>query len=983
MLIIAVIQCLSSIPHCLAGDFPESVADFEQWHDLYTSSLLENAPLAQSALRHRNSESERRRLRATDPPNQAEYQSVDQPEFNWRYALYTLHNDLRSEIAQGAFYDSGSQRWKSARNMDTMVYSYALEATAMAFASKCQARHSDAVARENIKQTVLASSVADFEGYAQFSTLGENVAWTSMTDTTGLGFDSLQALVLSNWWTTRYQSLNTNYRSTSSVASTAVSAACDSSGTDFNDGVTSVCRAPTNMAYGRGRYIGCAVNQCPTLSFADGSSVTDASLIVCYYWQFQEYWDPQSYYFPIYKEITAPATQTACDSCPTDRDSCANNLCDSSCVAPAYYACTYDQAFCTNQVICSSTTACIKYCPNLCGKCNVALDRTPPATCVAHDVCACYRMGWRKASQMRDTPDQSSKTCPESYRLPTAFAEATDCMVTNDYTRMAQVINTPSGGSYFPYSLALGYPSMTECYCDWCPKNQPLCNTCGLDTNIQGHNGLKCGDRDQLFICMYEPPTGAPTTMPTTSPSMHPTTLTLPPTQLTTAPSKYPSFSPTAQPSSSPTMAPTDRTNSPSSTPTSATFSPTMSPSTQPTMMPTAETLAPTQIPSATPTFMTNAPSQTPTISLCFDRVIDNAQCQFYSGGANGPQNRFDLAGVPEVERTALACRELCVRERGLACVGFEVRSPTTNASICYYCATPSAVNATSDPPEESTAYIVNNCPTASPTMTPSTAPTMVTSMPTRSPLTTSQERYEVVLTSPDYSAICSSANVRRRRRALAFVREESRMTSFLMNDDEGVLKIGMSGSRVLGKGGLLKRMTRASYQWRMPNQWLQRTVLTLEVASVRALVSVDGSACDADDSLAVLTIEALYEDYDNDNAQSQSIILKIEENLQLTVDQDEAENERTLELAGKKPIIHLDSVLQNKRLVGLQVTVTSRETGDEEGCSLKYRDVFVGRPKRSDFESGESLSFLSDGQLSSLIPSLEIEMRVIDQNRY
>lgn len=453
--------------------------------------------------------------------------------------MYTKHNELRQRIATG-----NVENQPFATNMEQLLYDSALESIALKHALQCNFTYNPSlnVDATNLKDN-LSFTLSDRYPF------GENIAY----DVSGpaLTADKLQDIIEEQWFAGHQYY---DYHSST----------CHSYS---HSGTLDECKSYEKLAWATTRYMACGVSICPSLSLPDGNSISPAAFIVCDYWPS---FDAQ--HLSIYDtnpDVNSPEDigDSLCSECPSDRrDECLDGLCG-GCGSSRYHFCQnrLDDAICdglkddcdTDVVVhisCTQTCQCepSDFIPDT--ECDsLYISPTSPSTTAVQEIPdnnSCIYKGWYDVTNIENGADIQ---CPDGYTLPNIhtipFVED-HCLKDGDSEMLDHRL--PVLG-IAPYGIAIG-DVQYGVGCDW--------NSDYVDGVIPTHSGIKCGDGEQLFICISDTvPTRAPTSAPTAGPTFAPTDA---PTEGPTAgPTSAPTSGPTAGPSHSPipnTMTPVNTT---------------------------------------------------------------------------------------------------------------------------------------------------------------------------------------------------------------------------------------------------------------------------------------------------------------------------------------------------------------------------------------------------------------------------------------
>ena len=588
--------------------------------------------------------------------------SQSPPFFEWEYSIWTKHNELRSKVARGLLSDYNQP---FSNNMEEILYDTNLQTIPLNHALNCNFSYNKNLQRQ-------ADAIQDILSFnfSKLDQFGENIAWDSSGPL--LTFDRLQKIIQTQWFDNIYPYYD--YYNSQCLFNSSL-----------YDNIN--CNLYEKLLWAKTRYMACGVSICPSLPLndKDNTIVNNAAFIVCNYWPS---FDKDE--LPIYNTTQISVENVThnndddddddddnnnllCSQCPSDRSTqCIKGLC-SGCPAPNFNYCQDRIIVCDSLIDkCNSDPIAQLYCPFTCNcnqndlipdeKCHDLYLNLPtsqpteiPTTLPTLNNDECDRLGWYDVEMLEN--DQNIK-CRQGYSLPIidSIDYVIDMCLNNEDINM--INHELPITKIKPYGIAIDWIKY-QVGCDW--------NSNYDKGVIVTHTGIKCGDREQLFICIpnqintllptmtYHPTTNLPTTSteittstvfmipsldtmdPTMTDSTGTTSTTSEPTwsepasteqKTTTQPitdtptSMEPSYnpsdipttskptqSPTFKPSMSPTLLPTaeptdiDYTEPPSNAPTSG---PTFSPSEEPTQQPTHQpSISPTYLPSDNPTFQT------------------------------------------------------------------------------------------------------------------------------------------------------------------------------------------------------------------------------------------------------------------------------------------------------------------------------------------------------------------------------------------
>eukprot|EP01083_Nonionella_stella_P089958 251283_1 len=410
--------------------------------------------------------------------------------FEWQYPLWSKHNELRSQVATGSV--SGQP---FATNMEQLFYESNMEQVPLKHALQCNYTHNTDLSDDmkSIKDE-LSFKMSEVEPF------GENIAYFQSSNEPFLSPTQLQDIIEEQWFIPNIYDYLTGQ--------------CIANPTDSD------CVAYQRLLWARTRYMACGVSLCPSLHFPDDDridTISNAVFIVCNYWPS---YDKDE--LPIYQTSTVPDDDDimdhVCTECAADRSNeCTDGLC-AGCAAPNYN-------YCQDRIpeVCegASSTACDPimqlYCAFTCF-CSED-DWIPQIECSdlyldapIHD--ECQRLGWYDVPQIEK--NASVIECADGYSLASMenidFVED-NCLLSEDAEKLDDVIRI-AGKRYKPNGIAIGMIRY-DIGCDW---NEQY--SFGV---IPTQNGIQCGDRKQLFVCVQDGNTSAPTSAPTEGPTFSPT----------------------------------------------------------------------------------------------------------------------------------------------------------------------------------------------------------------------------------------------------------------------------------------------------------------------------------------------------------------------------------------------------------------------------------------------------------------------------
>ncbi len=335
---------------------------------------------------------------------------------------------------------------------------------------------------KQIKQIENKLSFKIFDGIFLNNQFGENIAYD---DSIGAFLDAnnLKNIIKQQWFDIhKYYNYNNNK--------------CD----PLQD-----CNSYQKLLWAKTRYIACGVSICPELYLPNNQKISKpVAYIVCNYWPT---YDKDE--IPIYKTVSIKndnkITNNICTQCPMDRTQCNNGLC-SGCPAPNYNYCQDRLPICAeSKDKCENDLLIHIYCAYTClcsrndlipeTQCNNLYLYQPSISPTISPINNnCQRLGWYDVSEIETN---SNIKCSNGYILPNnnELIEyiLNNCLYNNDINKLNDIIYI-GPITYKQHGIAMNWPQYNKGGCDWD-------NNYNNDV-ILTHNGYKCGDAKQLFICI-------------------------------------------------------------------------------------------------------------------------------------------------------------------------------------------------------------------------------------------------------------------------------------------------------------------------------------------------------------------------------------------------------------------------------------------------------------------------------------------------
>lgn len=245
----------------------------------------------------------------TEISNDDEELSGYEPSFEWEFALWHKHNQLRNLVASGNIINQ-----PSATNMEYILYDSNWQSSIPLIHSQ------QCIFKKNNQRNTIAQQLvtSQFSFSADFSIdpIGENIAWLKLNDTLKFTYDMLQDVIVEQWFNQHY---NFDYFLQS----------CNNSklANDF----LNYCVNYIQLVWSNTRYMACGVSICPNLYFEDNNEyISNSAFIVCDYWpSFRNYTRYIENLFPPYNtddnRYSNASGNSICSECPNDRRQCGND----------------------------------------------------------------------------------------------------------------------------------------------------------------------------------------------------------------------------------------------------------------------------------------------------------------------------------------------------------------------------------------------------------------------------------------------------------------------------------------------------------------------------------------------------------------------------------------------------------------------------------------------------------------------------------
>ncbi|ETO36474.1 hypothetical protein RFI_00588 [Reticulomyxa filosa] len=183
---------------------------------------------------------------------------VTEPGFNWRYALLSAHNIIRSFVGNGNLLSYGYPR---AVDMQELVYSYNMSIITMTHAGKCVYQKNSV--RNDLVKFLFDSNLLEFKGEyldLSFYPTQESIAW--FPNAQNLTHELLQELIVSKWLN-EYK--NYSYSLSRCNGKSDVSS----------------CLELINVLWSKTRYLSCGVNICNQLTFPNENNRVEVQCGIC------------------------------------------------------------------------------------------------------------------------------------------------------------------------------------------------------------------------------------------------------------------------------------------------------------------------------------------------------------------------------------------------------------------------------------------------------------------------------------------------------------------------------------------------------------------------------------------------------------------------------------------------------------------------------------------------------------------------------